>query len=305
MILLIATGILANPPQRVGKNLSGVFPFNTNNGHGAHHGDHGHHGNHQAHQPFNPRDSRQGSGAGGDASTDLASIRAELYRPPRERCIDKVVMVEETEYDDVETCKHSYSEKCYTTYVTDFEPAQEEECEETFTKRCFIEYKKVASDETVTFCHTPTLLVGDGADVCTTVTESYCKTHYHEHNVLDDVVKCETILEEKCEDVTQGYTTSTKCTKWPRQVCTKTPTDVKKYTPQTDCEPIPRKVCGRGNRQVPGKEECFDKKETVIQEVYFSITISSNNMILWCINKPFPCTILHNNLSFTGSRRNM
>merc|ERR1712051_559029 len=46
-----------------------------------------------------------------------------------ERCIDKVVMQETTEYDDVITCKHSYSEKCHTTYTTDFEPQQEEECE--------------------------------------------------------------------------------------------------------------------------------------------------------------------------------
>ena len=38
-------------------------------------------------------------------------------------------MIEETEYDDVITCKHSYSEKCHTTYTTDFEPQQEEACE--------------------------------------------------------------------------------------------------------------------------------------------------------------------------------
>ena len=33
-------------------------------------------------------------------------------------------MVEETEYDDVVECKHSYSERCHTTYTTDFEPQQ-------------------------------------------------------------------------------------------------------------------------------------------------------------------------------------
>ena len=45
-----------------------------------------------------------------------------------------------------------------------------------------------------------------------------CETRYHEHDVEDDIVECETIQEEKCEDVTQGYTTEQKCTKWPRQV---------------------------------------------------------------------------------------
>ncbi len=36
----------------------------------------------------------------------------------------KVIIVEETEYDDVVECKHSYSERCHTTYTTDFEPQQ-------------------------------------------------------------------------------------------------------------------------------------------------------------------------------------
>ena len=49
----------------------------------------------------------------------------------------------------------SYSQECHTTYTTDFEAAQEEECEENFEKNCYIEYKKVAVDETVEMCHTP------------------------------------------------------------------------------------------------------------------------------------------------------
>ncbi len=36
----------------------------------------------------------------------------------------KVIIVEETEYDDVVECKHSYNERCHTTYTTDFEPQQ-------------------------------------------------------------------------------------------------------------------------------------------------------------------------------------
>ncbi|QQP50694.1 Uncharacterized protein FKW44_011798, partial [Caligus rogercresseyi] len=150
------------------------------------------------------------------------------------RCIDKVVMVEETEYDDHIECHHSYSERCHTTYTTDFEPQQEEECEENFKKSCFIEYKKVALEES-----------------CKTVYESECETRYHEHDVEDDVVSCETIQEEKCEDVTQGYTTEQKCTKWPKQ----------KYSPVTECKKVPRQLCG------PSGCECFDKKETIVQEV--------------------------------------
>merc|ERR1712226_1259090 len=91
----------------------------------------------------------------------------------------------------------------------------------SLSKSCFIEYKKVASDEKVQFCNTPLICDGEGPVECRTVYESQCSTRYREHDVEDDVVECETIQEEKCEDVTQGYTTEKKCTKWPKQVCTK------------------------------------------------------------------------------------
>ena len=185
-----------------------------------------------------------------------------------ERCIDKVVMQEETEYDEVVTCKHSYSEKCHKTYVTDFEPQQEEDCEETFTKSCFIEYKKVASTEPVKFCHTPLICNGPGEEVCRTEYTSVCTTTFHVHEVTDDVVECKTEYEEKCEDKTQGYSTTTECTKWPKEVCTVTPTPVKKPTPHTECKPSPTEVCGPlACKLEPGPEECFDKQETVVQEV--------------------------------------
>jgi len=43
-------------------------------------------------------------------------------------------VVEETEVDEQIECHHSYNQKCHTTYTTDFEPTQEEECEENFKK---------------------------------------------------------------------------------------------------------------------------------------------------------------------------
>jgi len=279
LLVLLASSASAAGPNRAGrrggKNLRGVFPFNANRQsaahHGEHHGDHGdHHGEHHDHAEqkapaagfsLPARGSRQG--ANGDVSLDIGSIAA-----AGERCIDKVVMVEETEYDDVITCQHSYSEKCHTTYTTDFEPQQEEECEENFVKSCFIEYRKVASDEKIQFCNTPLVCEGEGPEECRTVYESQCETRYHEHDVEDDVVNCETVYEEKCEDVTQGYTTEQKCTKWPKQVCTNEKKKVKKYSPETECKKVPRELCGpSGCVLAPGPEECFDKKETVVQEV--------------------------------------
>jgi len=265
-LILAATANGAKPETRDGKSLLNTFPFNAR-GAAAHHDHHDHDEHHDHGTPtvrrnqLPARGSRQGGGD--EVALDIGSIAA-----AGERCIDKVVMVEETEYDEQIECHHSYSERCHTTYTTDFEPQQEEECEENFKKSCFIEYKNVAFDEEVKFCHTPLICEGEGPEECKTVYESQCQTRYHEHEVEDDVVECETIQDEKCEDVTQGYTTEQKCTKWPRQVCTNEKKTVKKYTPETECKKIPRELCGpSGCVLTPGPEECFDKKETIVQEV--------------------------------------
>ena len=59
----------------------------------------------------------------------------------------------------------------------------------------------------------------------------------------DDVVECTTGVEEEREDETSGYTTNTKCSKWPREVCSVSKKPVKKYTPITGCTKEPRELC--------------------------------------------------------------
>lgn len=263
ILILTSVAVLATAMEeaaesqdtRDGKSLLGVFPFNDQ--HHAHHDhDHGHHD-----QDGIRADRQQSVPALPDLS--IGAIAA-----AGERCIEKVVMETHTEYDDVVTCKHSYSEECHTTYVTDFEPTQEQECDETFTKTCHIEYKKAAKQEKVTLCHTPLHCDGHGVLEWITVYESHCTTTYHEHDVVDDVPNCQTIHDEKCEDVTQGYTTERKCHKWPRVVCNPTKEPVTKRTPHTWCEKKPRQV------QVPGKctpqpqpEVCHDELQTIVVEV--------------------------------------
>jgi hypothetical protein len=278
LALVASTATADKLTQRDGKSLLNTFPFNSRNGGGRqaaheHHGDHHHH-HHEDHgapgrslglPTTSFQQSARAQRQGEDDEVDL-SIGA--IANAGERCIDKVVMQEETEYDDVITCKHSYSEKCHTTYTTDFEPQQEEECEETFTKSCFIEYKKHAEEETIKFCHTPLICEGEGEEECKTVYESNCETRYHEHEVEDDVVECTEEFEEKCEDVTQGYTTEQKCSKWPITRCTKDTKTVLKHTPETECKKVARQLCGPGACiPTPGPEECFDRKETVVTEV--------------------------------------
>jgi len=156
-------------------------------------------------------------GLGGVAFGDVAAANP---GSDGKRCIDKVEMVEETEYDEVVQCDHSYDRRCHTTYVTNYESQQEEECEENFRKNCFIDYEKIAFNETVQVCRTPLVKDCDvsGPEICRTEYESECWTKQEEHDVQDDVVTCETIQDEKCADETSGYTTLTKCSKWPRRL---------------------------------------------------------------------------------------
>ena len=145
----------------------------------------------------------------GVSLTELAAARPD---GDGKRCVDKVEMVEETEYDELVQCDHSYDKRCHTTYVTNYDTQQEQECQENYRKSCFIAYEQVAYNETVQVCRAP--LVKDcevaGPELCSTQYESECLTRTEEHEVTDDVVDCETVQEEKCRDDTAGYTTNTK-----------------------------------------------------------------------------------------------
>ena len=64
-----------------------------------------------------------------------------------------------------------------------------------------------------------------------------------------------------------GYTTKSKCSKLPKDVCSISKKPTKKYKPVTGCTKEPREICapaGCGFKE--GPEECFDKTKTVIQE---------------------------------------
>merc|ERR1712106_1161807 len=187
------------------KSLVNTFPFNAKaDGHGDHHGehgdhngDHGDHGDHHAHEPnqnFDTRFARQGD----DVDVSLPAVAAAGPGADGKKCIDKVEMVEETEYDDVVQFDHAYDKRCHTTYVTNYESQQEEECEENFRKNCFIEYEKIAFDETVAVCRTPLVKDCDvqGPEICRTEYESECWTKQEVHDVQDDVVECRTEIEE-------------------------------------------------------------------------------------------------------------
>jgi len=255
---------LANNRQQ--KSLLNTFPFNANAEHHHHDESHAAPAARVATQNLVPRGDSQGND-GTDVS--FGAVAAAGPGADGKRCIDKVEMVEETEYDEVVQCDHSYDRRCHTTYVTNYESQQEEECEENFRKNCFIEYEKIAFNETVQVCRTPLVKDCDvqGPEICRTEYESECWTKQEVHDVEDDVVECETVVEEKCEDETSGYTTNTKCSKWPKEVCTVEKKPVKKFTPITGCTKEPREICapaGCGFKE--GEEECYDKTQTIVQD---------------------------------------
>merc|ERR1712025_243720 len=239
-----------NVERRGERSLVGTFPFNQASGQGQarrqlQHRQH----HHEQHPAQGVRDSRQGSDGETVSFDQVAAVR-----PGRDgkKCIDKVEMIEELEYDEEVLCDHSYDKRCHTTYVTNYESQQEEDCEENYRKSCFIEYETIAFNETVQVCRTPLVKDCDvtGPEICRTEYESECWTKQETHNVEDDVVSCETVVEEKCEDETSG---------------SKKP--VKKYTPITACTKEPKELCapaGCGFKQ--GSEECFDKVQTVVQD---------------------------------------
>ena len=126
-------------------------------------------------------------------------------------CIKKLMSIEYTEYTEAMTCVHKTKERCHDTFVTQFEPHQEQVCDEKFEKTCTISYENVAVNEEVEVCKT--YLCPDcsreGPEECQTVYDTVCETKRKVHEVEDDVVNCETVVEEKCENVTDGKSKGT------------------------------------------------------------------------------------------------
>merc|ERR1712133_278676 len=199
VILLLVAQVTLGARQlrgngREAKSLTNTFPFNSKAGADSHH-----HGDHvQSVEGLDERISRQGD----DTPVAFPNVAAASPGADGKRCIDKVEMVEETEYDETVQCDHSYDRRCHTTYVTQYESQQEEDCEENFRKNCFIEYEQIAFNETAKVCRTPLVKDCDiqGPEICRTEYESECWTKQEVHDVQDDVVAWETVVEEKCQD---------------------------------------------------------------------------------------------------------
>ena len=209
-------------------------------------------------------DQRQGA----DVDVSFPAVAAAGSGFDGKRCINTAEMVEETGYDDVVQCNHSFGRRCHTTYTTNYESQQEEDCEENFRKCYFIEHEQIAFNETATVCRTPLVRDGDvqGPEICRTKYKSECWTQE-----VDDVVSCKTEIKEKCEDNTTG------CTKEPRELCALAGGGFKKgaeecfnkvqtVAPKKQCSLEPQRICKHVTKLVPEfepTEECVDVPKEV------------------------------------------
>ena len=80
--------------------------------HAHHHGTHEHH--HIDHNDIDIDRSVQGLVKNSVIIDELSAVAAD---DSGRKCINKVMMREETEYDEILTCDHSYDKRCHTSYI--------------------------------------------------------------------------------------------------------------------------------------------------------------------------------------------
>ena len=208
-------------------------------------------------------------------------------------CIIKEDTIDTLSRDPVLKCEHKTVEKCHLTYVTYFNPSQEEQCEEIFSKKCQITFRKEASRETVRKCYSPLVKVcnGQGPQECRTVREASCTTRYVEDNPGHFIAdtKCEAIPKEICG---QGCVTEEA-----PEECHEKNIDSLVDVPEEVCDLNPQKSCRHVTKLVPSlrpTEEC-----TKVPTEVCSLTFGQSKIIKqplrteWCMD-PIDSSMAHN-----------
>merc|ERR1712038_491165 len=240
---------------------------------GGQHGQHSHEHNHQHQaQPLSfqnsltegfvfPREGRQQETEAANGGFDFSGCETDPETGLC--CVDKEEMVTSLEKEPILECTHKNTEQCHYTYVTQFQPTQEEVCEENFEKLCSITFKQKAFNETVKKCYKPIEKVcnGQGPEECRTVYDSSCTTKYVEKQPGKFVgdTKCEKLPIEICgagcvteEGPEECHDkTITSLVDVPEEVCDLNPQKICKFQtklvpklkPAHECTIIPREVC--------------------------------------------------------------
>ena len=155
-----------------------------------------------------------------------------------------------------------------------YTPSQEEKCQDHYRKVCTIDFQTEASEETVEVCG-PELLTScdeekeeeEGEKECRTVYQTECSTSQTAHQVLEDVVDCQTVSQERCQELTEGTETRRDCQSWPVRKCVVSQRNNTRHSPVTLCNPRPRHLCAsRGCRVKEGPLVCEEHQQTRVRE---------------------------------------
>merc|ERR1711971_349977 len=263
----------------VGKYVGGRFqPISHDASHNHHH-----HGHHQSHDHIRHQQADtyphvlnnnflDGSSVPDTRGIDLNKLPGAENLPTFDTddgltCVKKMMMTEYTEYEETVTCVHKEEKRCHESYVTDFEPTRQRECDQKFEKRCSIYYEDVAVPDVVEVCKTDIAYNCDkkGPEECKTIYDTVCETTRTIHTVEDDVANCQVVqeIDTACVEANKVRDPVT-CDTWPRQVCTTSKVAVNRTTPDTKCRQESRELCA----QKPCLEEtvvqCANETKTVI-----------------------------------------
>jgi len=200
-------------------------------------------------------------------------------------CVIKDETVETLSKDPILECTHKNVEKCHYTYITLFNPAQQEECEENFEKSCQITFRQEASRETVRKCYRPQQKVcnGQGPEQCRTVYESSCTTKYVEKTPGKFVgdTACQKLPVEICG---QGCVVEEG-----EEECHDKQVDTVVDIPEEICDLNPQKTCRLVTRLVPSlkpERECtIVPKETCNLKFSQPVVEKKPLRTEWCLDE--------------------
>jgi len=170
-------------------------------------------------------------------------------------CVIKEETVETVRKDPVLECTHKNMENCHYTYITKFNPAQQQQCVENFVKSCQITFRPEATRETVRKCYRPQRKVcnGQGPRQCNTEYETSCTTRYVENS------PGKYVGDTQCEKLPVSVCGSGCIVVEAPEECHDKEVDTLVDVPEEVCDLNPQKTCRLVTRLVPSlkpRKEC-------------------------------------------------
>ena len=181
----------------------------------------------------------------GDCCIDLVRI-LELLLQVLTNFYDKVEEIESAVLNPMLECITQYEEICHTSYVTNYVPTVEQDCENEFEKKCKIVIQEVTHNETIKNCVKPLERVCD---------EEGDRVKRDDQSFLESVETFGPSLPNAQRD--------SSCKTYFETVCT--PKN-KTEREEEECQSIPVRLCADGCRIEEGAPDCSELQVVVTRE---------------------------------------